>query len=116
MEVLAPATANADSEARLIDLVLHGVISVHSRRSYKTGLTAFFTWVRVSGAAPAFTKALVQQYRSALLNDGLSSSTVNLRLSPIPQARARDGRHGMLEPAIAAAIERVPGVEKRGNR
>ncbi len=89
---------------------------MHSRRSYKTGLTAFFTWIRISGSEPAFTRALVQQYRSALLGEGLSSSTVNLRLSPIRKLAREMADNGMLEPATASAIERVPGVEKRGNR
>ena len=49
-------------------------------------------------------------------NDGASSSTVNLRLSPIRKLAREMSDNGMLEPATAAAIERVPGVEKRGNR
>jgi integrase/recombinase XerD len=116
LQIQPQPAANAEFEARMIDLVLNGVTSVHSRRSYKTGLTAFFTWIRVSGAEPDFTKALVQQYRSALLADELSSSTVNLRLSPIRKLAREMADNGMLEPATAAAIERVPGVEKRGNR
>ena len=104
---------NPDSEARLIDLVLNGVTSIHSRRSYQTGLTAFFGWIRVSGAGPAFTKALVQQYRSALLAKGLSSSTINLRLSPIRKLAREMADNQMLDPATAAAIERVPGSRAR---
>ena len=107
LQIQPQAAANAEFESQMIDLVLNGVTSVHSRRSYKTGLTAFFTWIKVSGAEPAFTKALVQQYRSALLVDELSSSTVNLRLSPIRKLAREMADNGMLEPAIAAAIERV---------
>ena len=40
--ILAQSDTNAEFEARMIDLVLNGVTSAHSRRSYKTGLTAFF--------------------------------------------------------------------------
>ena len=116
LQILPQPAANAEFEARMIDLVLNGVTSVHSRRSYRTGLTAFFTWIRVSGAGPAFTKALVQQYRSVLLADKLSSSTINLRLSPIRKLARETADNGVLEQATAAAIERVPGVEKRGNR
>ena len=68
------------------------------------------------GAGPAFTKALVQQYRSALLAQGLSASTVNLRLSPIRKLAREMADNQLLDPAVAAAIERVPGIEKRGNR
>src|SRR5271163_364132 len=110
------SVASPDSEARLIDLVLNGVTSVHSRRSYTTGLRAFFTWIRVSGAGPAFTKALVQQYRSSLLDQGLSAATVNLRLSPIRKLAREMVDNQLLDLAAAAAIERVPGIEKRGNR
>ena len=112
----AAEQASESSQARLIALVLDGVTSQHSRRSYRTGLTAFFAWIRISGAEAAFSKALVQQYRSSLLNQGLSSSTVNLRLSPLRKLAREMADNGMLDPATAAAIERVPGVEKRGNR
>ncbi|AXC10227.1 phage integrase family protein [Acidisarcina polymorpha] len=30
--------------------MVNGVTSEHSRRSYTTGLRAFFTWIRISGA------------------------------------------------------------------
>jgi integrase len=48
--------------------------------------------------------------------DGVSPSTVNLRLSPIRKLAREMADNGLLDPAVAAAIERVPGVEKRGNR
>ncbi len=69
-------------------LVLNGVTSEHSRWSYRTGLARFFTWIRGSGQGTGFTKAAVQQYRAALIADGLSASTINLRLSPIREAGA----------------------------
>ena len=68
------------------------------------------------GVVTPFTKALVQQYRSALLAQGLSASTVNLRLSPIRKLPREMADNQLLDPAAAAAIERVPGIEKRGNR
>jgi integrase/recombinase XerD len=116
LEIQLQPAENPDSEARLIALVLDGVTSEHSRRSYKTGLTAFFAWIRASGVEPAFTKALVQQYRSALLARGLSPATVNLRLSPVRKLAREMADNRLLDPAAAAAIERVPGIEKRGNR
>ncbi len=56
--VLAQPDTNAAFEARMIDLVLHGVTSGHSLRSYRTGLTAFFAWMRMSGAERRFRLAL----------------------------------------------------------
>jgi hypothetical protein len=47
-----------EAEARLLSLVLDGVSSVHSRRSYRTGLVAFFAWIRISSPAPVFSKGV----------------------------------------------------------
>lgn len=104
------------SEAGLIALVLDGVTSEHSRRSYRTGLTRFFEWVRVCGAGTAFSKALVQQYRASLIGEGLSSATINLRLSPIRKLAFEMAENQLLDPVVAAAIARTPGVERRGTR
>ncbi len=104
------------SEARLIALVLNGVTSEHSRRSYRTGLVRFFAWLRSSGTEPAFNKALVGQYRSVLLAGELSSSSINLRLSPIRKLAREMADNQLLDTAIASAIERVSGVERRGTR
>ena len=104
------------SEARLIALVLDGVTSEHSRRSYRTGLVRFFGWVRSSRKDPSFSKALVGQYRSMLLAEGLSSASINLRLSPVRKLAREMADNQLLDPGIAGAIERVPGVERRGTR
>lgn len=104
-------------QARLIDLVLNGVTSVHSRRAYAKGLADFFAWVRATyQEVPPFSKALVQEYRSALLARELSSATINLRLSPVRKLAREMADNGLLDPAIAAAIERAKGVERRGVR
>lgn len=42
LQIKPSVASNPEFEARLIELGLHGVASVHSRRSYRTGLTAFF--------------------------------------------------------------------------
>ncbi len=105
-----------DAKAHLIALVLDGVTSPHSRRSYRTGLAAFFSWTHTAGPVPVFSKALVQQYRTALVAGGASSATVNLRLSPLRKLAREMADNGLLDPAVAAAVERVPGVERRGTR
>ncbi|MGI4830928.1 MAG: tyrosine-type recombinase/integrase [Janthinobacterium lividum] len=109
-------TAEQAFEARLLALVLNGVTSVHSRRSYRTSLVRFFSWIRTSGSGPNFTKALVGEYRAALLEAGLSPATLNLRLAPIRRLAREMADNGLLDPAVAAAIERVPGVTRRGTR
>jgi site-specific recombinase XerD len=110
-----PTPATPTGEEQLLALVLDGMSSPHSRRAYAKGLQQFFLWLDGHGSG-AFTKALVQSYRSALLDQGLSAATVNLRLSPIRKLAREMADNGLLDPALAAAIARVPGVEQRGIR
>lgn len=109
-----PEPQAADRQAELIALVLDGVTSVHSRRSYRTGLQQLFAWI--PREAPTFSRALVQAYRAHLLGVGLSSATLNLRLSPLRKLAREMADNGRLDPAGAAAMERVPGVARRGTR
>jgi site-specific recombinase XerD len=113
---LAPPAAENDPEAQLVDLVLNGVTSGHTRRSYRTGLKLFFAWIGRSGEPAAFSKAFVQQYRAELIRQGLAASTINLRLAPVRKLARELSDNGALEPAVAAAIERVPGVQQLGSR
>lgn len=46
-----PDPGKDQAEARLIGLVLDGVTSKHSLRSYRTGLKQFFAWIAVAGAS-----------------------------------------------------------------
>ena len=108
-----------ETEARLLALVLNGITSAHPRRSYRTSLLRFFPWLRTSavlGGRPYFSKALVGEYRAALLEAGLSPATLNLRLAPVRRLAREMTDNGLLDPATAAAIERVPGVTRRSTR
>lgn len=87
-----------------------------STRAAPTGPVRFFAWIREEGQGTGFTKATVQQYRAVLIAAGLSASTVNLRLSPIRKLARELADNQQLDPTIASAIERVPGIEKRGTR
>ncbi len=108
--------SNAELEARLTALVLDTVTSPHSRRAYRTGLERFFGWVRSSAYPGPFSKALVGEYRTALLDGRLSPATLNLRLAPVRRLAREMADNGLLAPETAAAIERVPGVTRRGTR
>ena len=109
---------SALTEAALLALVLDGMTSKHSRRAYGKALTDFFAWMRSTyiEETPGFTKALVQEYRTALLERGLSASTINLRLSAVRKLARELADNGRLDPVVAAAIERAKGVERRGIR
>ena len=114
------SASDPETEARLLALVRNDVTSEHSRRSYRTSLLRFFAWTRSSaalgGRRPHFSKALVGEYRSHLLEQGLSPASINLRLAPVRRLAREMSDNGLLDPATAAAIERVPGVTRRGTR
>lgn len=105
----------ATGEEQLTALVLNGVTSEHSRRAYATGLEKFFAWLRTQPPQP-FSKALLQQYRSWLLEQKLSPATVNLRLSPLRKLAREMADNGLLDPGLASGIEKTKGVKQQGVR
>ena len=107
--------AAASPEEELTALVLNGVTSLHTRRSYRTALAQFFAWLRSKPRQP-FSKALVGEYRAHLLERKLSPSTLNLRLSPLRKLAREMADNGLIDPGIASAIERTKGVKQEGVR
>lgn len=114
LDLVRPA-GEGSGEAELTALVLNGVTSEHSKRSYGKGLALFFAWVRQRGPQ-AFTKALVQEYCASLLAQNLAPATVNLRLSPLRKLAREMADNGMLSPEMAAAIGRTKGIKQEGVR
>ena len=107
--------AAGEAERELTQLVLDGVTSPHSRRAYATGVQVFFSWLRGRPQA-SFTKALVQEYRSWLLEQSLSPATINLRLSPLRKLAREMADNGMIDPGLAAGIGQTEGVKQQGVR
>jgi integrase/recombinase XerD len=116
VSVLVPIRPESHTpEEELAALVLNGVTSPHSRRAYAVGLEQFFRWLRLKPLQP-FSKALLQEYRSWLLEQGLSSATINLRLSPLRKLAREMADNGLLDPGLASGIERTKGVKQQGVR
>lgn len=97
-------------------LVLNSVTSVHSRRAYDKALTDFLTWCATQSAADGFSKATVQRYARLLDEQGLSPSTINVRLTAVRRMAAEAADNGLLAPALAAGISRVKGAKRQGTR
>ena len=135
MSISADSSSNEEPihEEQLIDLVLNGVSSAHTRRAYRTGLVEFFAWTKLTQTRPSFTKALVQEYRAYLEarilspvpsseSDGsgeqrnLSASTINLRMATIKKLAIEMADNGLLDQNAAAAIGRAKGVPKHGEK
>src|SRR6201993_3235853 len=114
MSLLVPVPPELPSpEAELTALVLDGVTSLHSRRAYATGLAQFFAWLRTKPSQP-FAKALLQEYRSWLLDQGLAASTINLRLSPLRKLAREMADNGLVDPRPGRGTARTKGGKQQG--
>ncbi len=111
---LAPA-APVEGWRRIRALVVDAVASPHSRRAYGQALDHFFAWLS-SRQQSAFSRALVQEYRAALIASGLAASTINLRLAAIRKLAWEASENGWLAAEAAASIARVKGVRRLGVR
>jgi site-specific recombinase XerD len=111
----AIAPMGASIQDRVKALVLDSVTSDHSRRAYSRALDDFFSWYEITGER-ILNKGVVQQYRSELQRRGLSSSTINLRLSAVRKLAPEAADNGLLDADLAAGISRVRGTTGGGVR
>jgi len=101
--------------AALAALAVDGLTSPHSKRAYATALTDFLKWC---GSEPqaSFTKATVQKYKAKLESAGLSTSSINVRMSAIRRLATEAADNGLVSPELAAGISRVKGAKRSGVR
>jgi site-specific recombinase XerD len=91
-------------------MVLDSVPSAHSRRSYAAGLDHLFRFC----ASQPLTRALLMEYRASL--EGLSPSTINVRLSAVRKMVGEAHKNGMLSLEEATHLTEVPNIPQRGTR
>ena len=104
-----------DGLARIRGLVLDSVVSEHSRRAYGKALDDFLGWY-ADGVRGPFSKAILQQYRSVLDQQGLAASTINVRMAAIRKLASEAADNGLLDPVLAAGIGKVRGMRQLGVR
>ncbi|HLY19977.1 MAG TPA: tyrosine-type recombinase/integrase [Bryobacteraceae bacterium] len=63
-----------------------------------------------------YRKAVVNAYRAHLQAEGLSASTVNVRLCALRKLVSEAADNGLMAPELAAGIARVRGIAWRGVR
>ena len=100
---------------RLVGLALDGLSSPSTLRAYSAAIDEFLTWAPYQ-PMPEFSKALVQQYKSMLIEKELAPSTINQRLAAVRRLTTEAADNGLLAPAVAAAIARVHGLRCSGVR
>jgi site-specific recombinase XerD len=111
----ARALTKVQETQPIIDLVLNGLTSEHSKRAYRRALLDFLAWHTVQGRPP-LSKALVQQYKTKLQGDGLAPSTINQRLSAVRKLALEAADNGLIDPHLGNGIKAVKGVKSAGVR
>jgi len=96
-------------------LVTNSLTNQNSKRAYGRALKEFFTWYEANGR-PGLTKATINQYKTAMLAQGKSPANINLALSAIRKLATEAADNGLLDPALAAGINRVAGINQKGQR
>ena len=110
-----PAALAAAPFGPVIELVLDGLASPHSRRSYALALARFLDWFEAAGR-PGLSKATVQRYRTHLDGQSLAASSLNVHMSAIRKLAYEAADNGLIAPELAAGIGRVRGAKRQGIR
>jgi integrase len=94
--------------------VLASLVSAHSQRNYALALDEFIALWKMR--AVSLSRALLLEYRAQLLERGLASSTINVRLSAVRKLVAEARGNGLIDAELAAAVDGVENVAQRGQR
>ena len=107
-------TQTPDPLAQLRRMLSNSLVSAHTRRAYIAAFNQFFELVAEAGRPVC--RALLMEYRAQMIDQGLSASTINVRLSAIRKLVSEARDNNVLDPVEAARILTVPGVPLRGVR
>jgi integrase len=95
-------------------MVLNSVASEHSKRNYAKALDEVFTLC--ANRSQGLSRALLMEYRAAMVEKKLSASTVNVRLSAVRKLVGEAQRNGIIDAEEAANIAGVPNLSQKGTR
>lgn len=98
----------------LREMVLNSVASAHSKRNYAKALDEVFTLC--ANRSQGLSRALLMEYRAAMVEKKLSASTVNVRLSAVRKLVGEAQRNGIIDAEEAANIAGVPNLSQKGTR
>ena len=105
-----PPFALTQAHARLRQMVLDSVPSIHSKRNYAKALDDLFQFC----ASRPLSRALLMEYRTNM--EHLSPSTVNVRLSAIRKLVGEARQNGLIGIEEAANLTDVPNIRQTGKR
>jgi len=98
----------------LREMVLNSVVSEHSKRNYAKALDEVFTLC--ANRSQGLSRALLMEYRAAMVGKKLSASTVNVRLSAVRKLVGEAQRIGIIDAEEAANLAGVPNLTQKGTR
>jgi site-specific recombinase XerD len=99
----------------VVELVIDGLSSEHSKAAYRHALNGFLTWYLADGRT-RLDRAAVQAFKAHLQGLGLAPSSVNLQLSAVRKLATEAAYNGLIDGALAVAISKVKGVKTAGQR
>lgn len=105
---------NSDPIAELLQIFRNSLLPLHTKRAYTIACNQFFALAAEMGRP--VRRALLMEYRARLIDQGLSASTINVRLSAIRKLVSEARDNNLFDPVEAAHILTVPGVPTRGVR
>jgi integrase len=103
-----------DVPSRLRTLLCDAVVSPHSRRAYAKALDDFLA-LSAANQQP-ICRASLMAYRTHMIAQGLSASTINQRLCAMRKLVSEARDNGLLDAIEAERILTVPGVPEEGIR
>jgi len=106
--------AGSASIDALRTMLTNSVASKHSRRAYAKAFNDLLALTVRTGRP--FGRQLFQQYRAEMVDAGLGSSTINVRLSGVRKLVNEARENGLIDPSDAARIVSVPNVPAQGVR
>jgi integrase len=113
LSLLLPARTS-DPIAELRQIFGNALMSPHTKRAYIAAFDQFFA-LAAETRRPV-CRTLLMNYRAQMIDQGLSASTINVRLSAIRKLVSEARDNNLLDPVEATRILTVPGVPMRGVR
>src|SRR5271167_4384213 len=110
----ASPLARAAAFQELREMVLNSVASEHSKRNYAKPLDEVYALCEER--KQPLSRALLMEYRAAMLEKRLSASTVNVRLSAIRKLIGEAQRNGIIGAEEAGNLTGVPNLSQKGTR
>src|SRR2546423_1198571 len=104
-----------DNTAVIIQMVLDGLESEHTKRAYARHLKDFISWHAASGET-SINQAVVQRYTAQLREAGRSAATINQKLSAIRKLATEAADNGALDSQIANGVRSIKGARQEGIR